>query len=230
MLPWAYPSLYPNDISIGSAVLHSSRQRASIFSTGNPFPSKLPLRMGDLERHLVRDFLGPPESKRQTASGSLQPFSRSHDCDRQTDRHTDHATRSVSIGRIYIRSTAMRSDSSSSNSSSSSSGSSRPSSSSNVTVCGAVTMTVAIARVHLVHLMNTVSAPTGHSPVTQTSIYHAYQPTWALSCYRPHSPSSFTIIVSALAVARASEHCFMYVCFLTVSFFCFFYSKRFLLC
>ena len=28
--------------------------------------------------------------------------------DRQTDRQTDHATRSVTIGRIYVRSTAMR--------------------------------------------------------------------------------------------------------------------------
>jgi len=28
--------------------------------------------------------------------------------DRQTDRPTDHATRSVRIGRIYVRSTAMR--------------------------------------------------------------------------------------------------------------------------
>ena len=27
---------------------------------------------------------------------------------RQTDRPTDHATRSVTIGRIYVRSTAMR--------------------------------------------------------------------------------------------------------------------------
>jgi len=28
--------------------------------------------------------------------------------DRQTDRPTDHATRSVTVGRIYVRSTAMR--------------------------------------------------------------------------------------------------------------------------
>ena len=30
--------------------------------------------------------------------------------DRRTDRQTDHATRSVTIGRIYVRSTAMRPD------------------------------------------------------------------------------------------------------------------------
>jgi len=28
--------------------------------------------------------------------------------DRQTDRQTDHATRSVAVGRVYVRSTAMR--------------------------------------------------------------------------------------------------------------------------
>ena len=28
--------------------------------------------------------------------------------DRRTDRWTDHATRSVTVGRIYVRSTAMR--------------------------------------------------------------------------------------------------------------------------
>jgi len=31
-----------------------------------------------------------------------------HDRDRPTDRRTDHATLSVTIGRIYVRCTAMR--------------------------------------------------------------------------------------------------------------------------
>jgi len=35
-------------------------------------------------------------------------FCRAHDRDRPTDRQTDHATRSVTVGRIYVRSTAMR--------------------------------------------------------------------------------------------------------------------------
>jgi len=35
-------------------------------------------------------------------------FSRVHDRDRQTDRQTSHVTPSVTIGRIYVRSTAMR--------------------------------------------------------------------------------------------------------------------------
>jgi len=48
--------------------------------------------------HLIRGFLGPPDSTFQTASRSVQPFlqgSRSW----QTDRQTDHATPSVTIGR-----------------------------------------------------------------------------------------------------------------------------------
>jgi len=31
-------------------------------------------------------------------------------CDRQTDRQTDHNTRSVTVGRIYTRSTAFNDD------------------------------------------------------------------------------------------------------------------------
>jgi len=61
--------------------------------------------------HLTPDFLGPSEPTTQTASRSLQPFlqgSLVRQTDRLTDRQTDHATRSVTIGRIYVRSTAMR--------------------------------------------------------------------------------------------------------------------------
>ena len=52
-----------------------------------------------------------------------------------TDRLTDHATQSVKIGHIYIRSTAVRPDN-------------------NNNVYSAVIMTIAIARVHPVHLVN----------------------------------------------------------------------------
>jgi len=55
--------------------------------------------------YLIRDFLGPPDSSTQTASRSLQPFLQASLGDRptdiQTDKPTDHATRSVTIGRIY---------------------------------------------------------------------------------------------------------------------------------
>jgi len=47
-----------------------------------------------------------PQPKRQLDRCSR--FCRAHKCDRPTGRPTDHATRSVRIGRIYVRSTAMR--------------------------------------------------------------------------------------------------------------------------
>ena len=54
----------------------------------------------------------------------------------QTDRPTDHATRSVTIDRICVCSTAMQSNNNKGN------------------VYGAVIMTTVTARVHPVHLMN----------------------------------------------------------------------------
>jgi len=76
------------------------------------FPSKLRLRMGRSGPHLIHSSLGPPESSTQTASRSVQPFFRAHYCNRQTDKPTDKQTtllgRSVTIGRTYLRSTAMR--------------------------------------------------------------------------------------------------------------------------
>jgi len=65
--------------------------------------------MGDLDPCLIHGSLGgPPECSIQTASRSVQPFCKAHYWYRQTDRPTDHATLSVTIGRIYARSTAMR--------------------------------------------------------------------------------------------------------------------------
>jgi len=78
--------------------------------------------MGDLDSYLIHGSLSPPESSTQTASPSVQPFfagltnvadrQTNRQTDRQTDtptdRRTDHDTRSVTIGRIYLRSTAMR--------------------------------------------------------------------------------------------------------------------------
>jgi len=66
------------------------------------FPPILPLPMGDLDPRLIHGFLGPPESSTQMASRSVQPFFA------ELTIVTDHATRSVTIGRIYVRSTAMR--------------------------------------------------------------------------------------------------------------------------
>jgi len=54
---------------------------------------------------------GPPESKPKQHLDRSSRFlqgSQVRQIERQTDRPTDHATWSVTIGRIYVRSTAMR--------------------------------------------------------------------------------------------------------------------------
>jgi len=57
--------------------------------------------------HLIHGSLGPPESWIQTASWSVQPFLQGL-LVWQTDRQTDHATQSVTIGRIYVLWCGMR--------------------------------------------------------------------------------------------------------------------------
>jgi len=64
--------------------------------------------MGDLDPHLIHGSPGPPKSSTQTAVRSVQPFFAG--LTSVTDRPTDHATQLVRIGRIYIRSTAVRPD------------------------------------------------------------------------------------------------------------------------
>jgi len=52
---------------------------------------------------LINSYLGRPESKSQTASRSVLPFLQG-----LLLWQTDHAPRSVTIGHIYIRSTAIQ--------------------------------------------------------------------------------------------------------------------------
>jgi len=91
----------PNGESIGSMFMHSSRQKVPILCNRCPFPSKLPLPMGDLDPRLMHGSL-PTQVLNQTASRSVQPFCRCQWCERLTDRPTDHATRSATNGRIYV--------------------------------------------------------------------------------------------------------------------------------
>jgi len=95
-----------------SRFFHSSRQRVPILYIRPPLSaSKLPIRMRHLEdSHLVRGSLGPPESKTQTASRSVQPFlqfSRSWMTDRSTDRLFYYSVCS-NRPHLILRSTAMR--------------------------------------------------------------------------------------------------------------------------
>jgi len=66
-----------------------------------PSPLKIAPSHGGYGTHLIHGSLGSSESSTQTASRSVQLL---HYC----DRPTDHATRSVTIGHIYIRSAAMQ--------------------------------------------------------------------------------------------------------------------------
>jgi len=87
--------------------LHSSRQKVPILYNGRFFPQNCPFHGG----------AGPPSntlvhwtSRSSQPKRHLDRFSRfvaglTSVTDRPTDRPTDHATRSVTIDRIYVRST-----------------------------------------------------------------------------------------------------------------------------
>ena len=80
------------------------RRVSLYFTMGHPFPPQnCPIPWVDLDPHLIRGSLGPTESSTQTASRSVQPFVQS-----SLVWQTDRQTRSVTIGRIYLHSTAMR--------------------------------------------------------------------------------------------------------------------------
>ena len=94
----------PNGISIGSAVLHISRQRVPILYSGLSLsPQNCPFALGipDLDTHRIHGSFGPPESTSQPALQSVQPFLQAHDRDRQADQQTTLLP-SVTIGRIYV--------------------------------------------------------------------------------------------------------------------------------
>jgi len=75
---------------------------------GQPFfPINFPLPTGDLNPHLIHGSLGPPKSSTPTASWLVRAYLQGS-LVRQTDRQTDHTTRSVVTGRIYVCSTAMQ--------------------------------------------------------------------------------------------------------------------------
>jgi len=78
---------------------------------GRPFsPKNLPLPMGGSEPPSNTWSLGPTQvlNPNGISIGSAVFAGLSSVTDRQTDRQSDHATRSLTIDRIYVRSTAMR--------------------------------------------------------------------------------------------------------------------------
>jgi len=97
----------PNGILMRSAIF-AQLTTVSLYSINGPplFSHKIALLEGS-RPHLIHGSLGPPESSIQTTYRSVQPSL----TDRQIDRQTDHATQSVTIGCIYVHSTAMPSTS-----------------------------------------------------------------------------------------------------------------------
>ena len=110
-IPTAHPSPQPKRHPYRFSRLRTDDRRVSLiifFTMGRPCsPKNLPLPMGGSGPPSNTWFLGPPKSSTQTAARSVQPFLQGS-LVWQTDRPTDHATRSARIGRIYVRSTAMR--------------------------------------------------------------------------------------------------------------------------
>ena len=112
MIPTAHPSPQPKRHPYRFGRLCTDDRRMSLYFTmGRLFsPKNLPLPMGNLDPNLIHGSPGLPKSSTQTASpiGAAVFAGLTSVTVRQTDRPTDHATRSVTIGRIYVRSTAMR--------------------------------------------------------------------------------------------------------------------------
>jgi len=91
-----------------SRFLHSSRQSPYLQRAATP-QKKIATSHGGFEPHLIHGSSSPPRVHNANGKSIRSAvFCRAHDRDRPTDRQTDHATPSVTIGRIYVRSTAMR--------------------------------------------------------------------------------------------------------------------------
>jgi len=121
MIPTAHLSPKPKRHPYRFSRLCTDVHRVSLdFTMGRPFsPKNLPLPMGGSGLPSNTWFPRPTQvlNPNGTAARSVQPFLQGslvwhrptdRQIQRQTDRPTDHATRSVTIGRIYVGSTAMR--------------------------------------------------------------------------------------------------------------------------
>jgi len=107
VLPLAHTQVHTaNGKLVVQPFLHSSRQKVSILYNGRPFPSKLPISIGGSgppSNALIPCAHWSPQPKRH-----LDLLAVFEGLSSVTDRPTDHATRSVTKDRIYVRSTAMR--------------------------------------------------------------------------------------------------------------------------
>jgi len=107
MISTAHQAHIPNDMLIGSAVFTPMTQSVPILYNGTPFPPKnCPFPWGDLDTQ-SNTWL-PGTTRVLSPNGILIAWAIFAGLTSVTDRQTDHATRSATIGCIFIRSTAMQ--------------------------------------------------------------------------------------------------------------------------
>jgi len=93
---------------MGSAVFSQLTAESPYFTMGRPFlRQNCPFPWGHLDLHLIHDSLGPSNPQPNGISIGSAVFAWLTSVTDRPDRPTDHATRSVTTGRIYIRRTAM---------------------------------------------------------------------------------------------------------------------------
>jgi len=135
MIPWAHRSPQPKRHLDRFSRFCTAHRRVSLyFAIGLLFPLKIVPSHGGSGTPSNTWFPGP--TRVRNPNGISIGSAVFAGLTSVTDRPTDHATRSITIGRIYVRSTAMRPNNTHAN------------------VYGAVLVTKSIARVHAVHLMN----------------------------------------------------------------------------
>jgi len=99
----------PNGKSIGSAVFAQLTADCPYTLQWEPLSPKLPLSKGYQDHHLTHNFLGHPSTQPSGISiGSAVFAGLILVSQTERDRQTDHDIWLVTIGRIYLRSTAMR--------------------------------------------------------------------------------------------------------------------------
>jgi len=108
VIPWANPSPQPKWHLNRFSCFCTPHRGVSLCALqwAAPLPVKIPPPVVDLDPHLIHGSSGPLESSTQTASRSLELFLQGSLL-WQTDRPTDHTSRSVTIGCICVHSTTM---------------------------------------------------------------------------------------------------------------------------
>jgi len=109
VIPWGHPiPQVLNGILIGSAAFALMTAECPYFTMGRPFPPQIAPFHNIWVSESPFNTRANPSPQRKRHIHRFSRFCRAQYCDRQTNRPTDHATRSVTVGHIYVRSAAMR--------------------------------------------------------------------------------------------------------------------------